>query len=90
MAPKGSVRERVLSAQTLVPLGSIGVLFGAAFWVASVRADVMQHGKDIDKIEAAQLLHEKEEAPIMREVLDRLARMEEQIKFLVDDAKAKH
>lgn len=86
MAPKRSV----FSERTLVPVGFVVVVLGGSFWVASLRADVSQHGKDIVDLKTEHAADAKVDDAVKREVLDRLARIEEQVKYLYDDARARN
>lgn len=82
-------RRSMLSEQTLIPLSFAMVLLGGAYFVTETRALTLENAKDIVNTDAVLQAHVTEDMKLKKEILDRLARMETQLQFMYEDAKAR-
>lgn len=69
-----------ITENTLIPISILGVIAGGIFWLSTIYAQGMQNAKDIDSLTSELKEISIEIKSHNQQVIDRLARIEENIK----------
>lgn len=69
-----------ISEKTLLPISLIATFIGGLWWLFSVGSDAAQAKKDVEELKSAYRLDNKEDQEFKIEVIDRLSRIETEIK----------
>lgn len=70
-----------ITPETLVPLSLMGVLIGGIFWLSSMSIKSSIVYAKVDKLEEANSKQSEDNAKFQREVIERLARIEEALRM---------